>query len=440
MKHKVAIIGAGYAGLACAVELARRNVAVTLFDRSRVLGGRARLVTAGGRRIDNGQHILLGAYSCLLGLMRTVGASPQALEQRPLTLVMPGEFSLRAARLPAPLHLAVAFLRARGLSWHERRALFAMLRALRRQRYRLDPDRSVAILLREHEQPQRVIDLLWEPLCLAALNTPLERASARVFVNVLKDSLGAHAGASELLIPRTDLTELFPVQAARYLAKRRGRIHSGITVSGIIEDERGFELEGDPAFNQRYDQVVIATAPYHAGALLASTGRCARLVDQIDALKHEPITTVYLALDPRERLPEPMIALNRGPAQWAFDHGQLEGEPGLIACVISTAKAHPDLSHEELELAVLAQLENQLGRQFAAPTWTRTITEKRATIACTPDLYRPGPRTPVEGLWLAGDYLDSPYPATLESAARSGVAAATAILKTLAPPPTPTAS
>src|SRR5699024_10636381 len=106
----------------------------------------------------------------------------------------------------------------------------------------------------------------------------------------------------------------------------------------------------------------------------------------------------------------------------------------------STAKAHPDLSHEELELAVLAQLENQLGRQFAAPTWTRTITEKRATIACTPDLYRPGPRTPVEGLWLAGDSLDSPYPATLESAARSGVAAATAILKTLAPPPTPTAS
>lgn len=440
MKNTVAIIGAGYAGLACAVELARRDVHVTLFDRSRVLGGRARLVTAGERRIDNGQHILLGAYSCLLGLMRTVGASPQSLEQRPLTLVMPGEFSLRAARLPAPLHLVVAFLRARGLSWRERRALFSMLRALRRQSYRTDPDRSVAILLREHEQPQRVIDLLWEPLCLAALNTPLERASARVFVNVLKDSLGAHAGASELLIPRTDLTELFPVQAARYLAKRRGRIHSGITVSGIDEDERGFVLEGDPAFNQRYNQVVIATAPYHAGALLASTGRCARLIEQIEALRHEPITTVYLALDPRERLPEPMIALNRGPAQWAFDRGQLEGEPGLIACVISTAKAHPDLSHEELELTVLAQLETQLGRKFAAPSWTRTITEKRATIACTPDLYRPGSRTSVDGLWLAGDYLDSPYPATLESAARSGVAAATAILKTLAHHPSPTAS
>ena len=181
--------------------------------------------------------------------------------------------------------------------------------------------------------------------------------------------------------------------------------------------------------------MVIATAPYHAAPLLASTGACARLAEQIEALEHEPIVSVYLALGKGQTLPEPMIGLvsesPADPAQWVFDRGQLGGPEGLFCAVISARGPHETLPRDELILAVHAQLERQLGRRLPAPEWSQVIVEKRATIACRPGIFRPGIRTPLPGLWLAGDYLDSDYPATLESAVRSGVACANAILAEL---------
>lgn len=427
MPLRIAIIGGGYAGLACAVDLTRGGAHVTLFERSHTLGGRARVVVKDGHRVDNGQHILIGAYTELARLMRAVGQSPKVLERRPLTLVTPGKLELRAARLPAPLHLAVGLLRAKGLSWADRRAMRALMRHLKQFGSRIDAHATVAALLHDTAQTPRLIELIWAPLCVAALNTPIERASARVFASVLRDSLMGTAADSELLIPRTDLTELFPVQAARFLATRRGRLDTGTTITGVTRDALGFALGGDAFANRRFEHVVIATAPYHAGTLLRSAG-CETLAQQIDAFEHEPIVTVYLAFDESVHLPEPMIGLTSGPAQWAFDRGALGGEPGLLACVISAHGSHEDLSREELEAQVREQLSATLARELPQPLWSMTITEKRATIACTPGLTRPGIATPVPGLWLAGDYLDSPYPATLESAVRSGSAAARAIL------------
>ena len=427
--QRVAIIGGGYAGLACAVDLTRGGAQVTLFERSHTLGGRARVVVKDGHRVDNGQHILIGAYTELARLMRAVGQSPKTLERRPLTLVTPGTLALRAARLPAPLHLAFGLLFAKGLSWADRDAMRGLMRHLKKYGDRIGAHATVAALLHDTAQTPRVIELIWAPLCVAALNTPIERASARVFANVLRDSLMGTAADSELLIPRTDLTELFPVQAARYLATRRGRLDTGTTIAGITRDERGLALTGDSLPSRRYDHVVIATAPYHAGTLLRSTG-CDTLADQVDAFEHEPIVTVYLAFDESVRLPEPMIGLTGAPAQWAFDRGALGGEAGLLACVISAHGPHEALSREALEAQVREQLAATLGRTLPDPLWSMTITEKRATIACTPGLTRPGIATPVPGLWLAGDYVDSPYPATLESAVRSGSAVARAILAT----------
>jgi squalene-associated FAD-dependent desaturase len=426
---KVAIIGGGYAGLACAVELARAGAQATLFERSHTLGGRARVVVKDGHRVDNGQHILIGAYTELTRLMRITGQTPKTLERMPLTLVTPGRLRLVAARLPAPLHLAVGLLRARGLTWSDRRAMLRLMQHLKRLAFRIEPDMTVAELLRETAQTAPLIELIWAPLCVAALNTHTDEASAQVFANVLRDSLASNASASELLIPRTDLTELFPVQAGRYLATRRGRLETGVTISAIAHRPDGFALIGDPSDRRRFEHVVIATAPYHAGALLRSA-ECEDVADRIDALRHEPITTVYLGLGEGVRLPATMIGLANGPAQWAFDRGALGGEAGLIACVISASGPHGDLTRGELESATLEQLARQLGRSLPTPHWSMTITEKRATIACTPGLQRPATGTPTLGVWLAGDYLESPYPATLESAVRSGCAAAHAILAT----------
>jgi squalene-associated FAD-dependent desaturase len=428
----VAIIGAGYAGLACAVELARKRVPVTVFERSHTLGGRARVVAKAGWRVDNGQHILIGAYTELSRLLRLTGGSPKALEQLPLTLHTPGQMHLQAARLPAPLHLALGLLRASGLSWADRLGMIRLMRFLKKRRFRLDPQMTVDRLLAEARQSARLSRLVWEPLCVAALNTPIAEASAQIFANVLRDSLAADASASELLIPRVDLSELFPVPAARFLAVRRGKLRTGTAVEAIRRVPGGFHLTGDPG-KQLYRQVVLATAPHHAGALLASAGDCDRLAAMIDALPAEPITTVYLALGTTLRLAYPMIGLADGPAQWAFDRGRLGGPAGLIACVISTHGPHEALSREELLLAVHAQLERELVRRLPPPEWSQIITEKRATFACRPGLVRPGPQTPVRGLWLAGDYLDSEYPATLESAVRSGVDTAARVLRALEP-------
>ena len=431
--QSVAVIGAGYAGLACAVELAANGVQVNVFDRSHVLGGRARVVTKDGRRLDNGQHILIGAYTELARLLRLTGVSPKVFKRSPLLLHAPGRLHLQAARLPAPLHLAVGLLRARGLDWADRVAMLRLMRYLKRNGFRADPQQTVQALLHETHQTDALRRLVWEPLCIAALNTPAAQASAAIFANVLRDSLGADAHASELLIPRVDLSELFPVQAARYLAVRRGKIRSGTRVEAIETVDQGFRLSCDHPTGQVFDQVVVATAPYHAGALLRSTGRCDRLVAQIDALAYEPITTVYLGLGGTQRLPHPMIAVHDGPAQWVFDRGQLGGEVGLFACVISAHGPHEALDRADLEIAIHRQLERELQRRLPPPEWTMTITEKRATFACRPGLNRPTERTPVPGLWLCGDYLDSPYPATLESAARSGVAVAASVLQHTAP-------
>jgi len=421
----VAIIGAGYAGLACAVELASQDMEVTVFERSRTLGGRARVVRKDGWTVDNGQHLLIGAYTELTRLLRLTGVSPRQVRQLPLTLHIPGQFHLRAASLPAPLHLLMG--RARGLTWHERFAICTMLCQLKRRRFQFPAEMTVTELLTGCRQPPRLRNLLWEPLCLAALNTPAHEASAQIFANILRDTLAASSStASELLIPCVDLSELFPVPAARYLATRNGNILTGNAITAITPDNTGFRLTGAPGCRV-WPQVVIATAPHHAVSLLNSTGACPQFSAQVAALPSEPITTIYLAFGSGFALPSSMIGLTAGPAQWAFDRGQCTGPEGLVAAVISAPRHE---NRKTLIPTVLAQLERTLGSSLPEPQWTHIITEKRATIACHPGLVRPGIITPLPGLWLAGDYIESEYPATLESAVRVGVRCAREIAST----------
>lgn len=428
----VAIIGAGYAGLACAVELVNQDVEVTVFERSRTLGGRARAVMKDDWTVDNGQHLLIGAYAELTRLLRLTGVSPRQTKQLPLTLHIPGQLHLQAAALPAPLHLLMGLVCARGLNWRERFAVHTMLSHLKRKRFQLPAEMTVTGLLTSHHQPFRLRNLLWEPLCLATLNAPAHEASAQVFANILRDTLAAGSStASELLIPHVNLSELFPVPAARYLAARNGNILIGNAITAITPDGAGFRLAGAPG-HRVWPQVVIATAPHHATALLDSTGACPQLSSQVAALPSEPITTIYLAFGPSFALPAPMIGLTADPAQWAFDRGQCGSPEGLIAAVIS-APHHEYENHETLVPAVLAQLERTLGRSLPEPRWTHAITEKRATIACRPGIIRPSIATPLPGLWLAGDYIESEYPATLESAVRAGVRCAQEIMSARTP-------
>ena len=427
---QVAVVGGGYAGFAAAVTLARGGARVALFESSRTLGGRARVVDKDDYRVDNGQHILLGAYTETLRMLRLVGVKPGMLETRRLALVYPGlepPCELRAAPLPAPLHLAIGLLRAKGLGWGDKLAMARLMRRLKRDRFRVEPDRPVAALLKETAQTAKLSRLIWEPLCVAALNTPVASASAQVFANVLRDSLGAGASASDLLLPKVDLSELFPVPASRWLAMRGHTVRTAEPIKTIERIEGGYRLDGDP-WNTCFDHVVIATAPYHVAALLESFPAMAGLVEQIGQLKHEPIVTAWLAFDGPLNFPEPMIGLNGGYGQWAFDRSVLDGLEGLVGVVISASGAHQEISKDALEIALREELQAALG-PLPALKWAQIITEKRATFACTPGLRRPGTVTPEAGLWLAGDYVASDYPATIESAVQSGVIAGRSILK-----------
>ena len=425
MGRRVAIIGAGWAGLAAAVTLVDQGIAVEVFEASRHLGGRARRVTVEGLELDNGQHILIGAYAEALRLVRAVGVDPAgAFLRLPLELRTASGFRLRAASLPPPFHLLVGLLRAEGIGFGDRIATARLVAAHRRRAYRLARDDSVQAWLQRHRQPDTVRDALWTPLCTAALNTPVVRASAQVFLNVLRDTIEGDRGASDLLLPRIDLSALFPEPAARRVESLGGVVRLGVAVRRLEREPQGFQLDGS---GQRFTHVIVACAPQHAGPLLATLSGLEPLATRLARIEYEPIHTSYLQYPEQVALPFPMLGFQGGLALWAFDRGSLSGHRGLIACVQSGAGAHESLAQDELAAALHAELAHALPG-LPAPRWCRVIAEKRATFSCRVGLERPPNATSIPNLVLAGDYTASDYPATLEAAVRSGMAAARLVL------------
>ncbi len=388
--------------MAAAVTLAERGARVTVLESGPVPGGRARRVTIQGHTLDNGQHILVGAYTTLFSLMRTVGVPADAVLRIPLELRYADGFKFRAYYFPAPLGLLAGLLLARGLPWRERFGAVRFMLALRGMGFRLAEDCSVSTLLARHGQDGRIGHYLWKPLCVSALNTLPETASANVFLAVLRDTLASDAEASDLVLPKVDLSRLFPEPATEWLRAKGAEVRCGTTVRDLA------------ALKSDYDAVVLAIGPHQLNTLLPGAAA---------PFDYQPITTCYLQYEARSRLPFPMFGLADGLVQWVFDRGALTGEPGLFAAVISAQGDHQQMTQEELAATCHRELAAALPG-LSAPQWSRVIAEKRATIAVTAGLKRPAIETDLPGITLAGDYTDPEYPPTLEAAARSGVRAA----------------
>ena len=414
---RVAVVGAGWAGLAAAVRAREAGHAVVLFEMAAQLGGRARSVDIEGHALDNGQHILIGAYQRTLALMRTVGADPQALLTRlPLTLLYPDGRGLRLPPGPALPGFVRGVLSCRGWTWADRIALLAAATGWMLRGFRCDPALTVDMLCRH--LPPRVRALLIDPLCVAALNTPAAEASASVLLRVLRDALFSGPGAADLLLPRQPLGALLPAPARAWLQAAGAAVHAGRRVQQLEADGAGWRLDGE-----HFDAVVLACSAAEAARLAGAVAPdwSARAA----ALRYEPIVTAYLHCD-GVRWPTPMMALQEGsdaPAQFAFDHAALGGTPGVFACVVSGARPWIDRGLDATGAAVL----RQTAALLPGARVLRVLAEKRATFRCTPGLDRPPGRI-APGLWAAGDYTAGPYPATLEGAVRSGEAAAAALL------------
>ncbi len=419
--------------MAAAVSATQAGHHATIFEASRAVGGRARALNGilpDGTPVvlDNGQHILIGAYSDTLRLMRLVGVEPGAtLHRSPLNLQFPDGRGLALPRWPSPLDALGGMLMAKGWTWADKWSLLSAATGWQLRRFTCPPETTVAQLC--DTLTPRVMQTLIDPLCVSALNTPAGRASGQVFLRVLQDSLFGGQGSSNLLLPMVDLGSLFPQAAAAWVQARAGEVRLGTRVERLQwqTSSRQWQIHGEA-----FDAVLWATSSSFAAQALMEYAQVAPETiapalrswsTTAQALAFEAIATVY-AWSPTARLRQPMLSLHSDdgtetiptfPAQFVFDRGQLGGPRGLMAFVVSASTGE----REGLQSQVLHQAQVQLGLTLQA---VQTVVEKRATFACTPALQRP-PMGIAPGLWACGDYVDGPYPATLEGAVRSGWAA-----------------
>ena len=417
MPRRVAVVGAGWAGLAAAVAAVERGFDVTVYEATRSFGGRARtlpLAMPDGStvRADNGQHILIGAYVETLRLMERVGVRPaDVLLRLPLVLRDAQGRGIELPDWPSPLDAAAGTLRASGWSWGDKFSLLRAATGWQLAGFACAPGATVEALTRS--LTPRVREELIDPLCVAALNTPAARASGQVFLRVLRDSLFGRGHppwrGSNLLLPRQDLGRVLPDSAIAWLASRGAQLHVGKRVQALQRDGSGWVVEG-----ASFDDVVLAVPSTEAARLVVASGIDATAwAEAAQSLAFEAIATVYATGGPR--LPLPMLALRTSagaPAQFVFDRGQLGGPAGLLAFVVSASAGDK------------GTIESQVVAQARALGWNvqplQTVVEKRATFACTPGLRRPA-HAIAPGLWACGDYVDGPYPATLEGAVRSAL-------------------
>ena len=421
-RRSVAVVGAGWAGLAAAVGLTQSGLSVTILEMAPVPGGRARTVGDDAAHGDNGQHIMIGAYRSTLWLLKQVGVQPdEVLLRTPLALQDTQGQGLRLREGPA----AWEFTRA-VLAWRQW-PLAARLTLLRRcavwaaSGFRCEPALTVQELC-AGLPPALSVELL-EPLCVAALNTPAHEASAEVFLRVIRDALLGGRGCADLLLPRVPLGSLFPEAAQRWLESRGSRLLCRTRARSLDRHGAGWAVDG-----QAFDAVVLACTASEAARLAQPHVPAWATLAQ--GLRHQSILTSYVHCAGARFDHHPMARLDDGPAQFAFDHGWLSESPGVFAFVASAADAWMTEGLRAAESAVLTQARSLLRTCGAldSPRILRSVCERKATFACAAGLQRP-PAQVAPGLWAAADYVAGPYPATLETAVRSGLAAAHAIVE-----------
>ena len=438
---RLAVVGAGWAGLAAAVTLKSAGATVTVFEAAPLPGGRARRVDdLHMGAIDNGQHLLLGAYTDTLALIKQLHpekAAEELFHRIPQHLESAdGNFCLKAAKVPAPFHTLWGLLNARGLPWKDRWHATRMVAWLKLKNWQAPAGLTVAQLLEQHHQSNLLCRRLWIPLCLASLNTSSNQACAQLFLNVLRDSLDAPRAHSDMLIPNTDLTALWPQAAADTVTMRYRHI-----VREVCPTPSAVSIDGEA-----FDGCVLATPPYACARTLQpsdSSDASRTLLAQLAAFQYRAIATLTLQLEAPWTPPQPILLLDEQPArghlgQWVFKRPQALDQ---LSVVISDAEDYLKYDRTSFVDQIATQIREQVqrhpssgrGAQATMPAVKahRLIVEKRATFAAVTGLQRPHNQSPWPRLTLAGDWTDTGYPAVLEGAVRSGKQAAETLIKVL---------
>ena len=432
MSKQVCIIGGGWAGLAAAVELCSNNIPVTVYESAKQLGGRARSVNINNTTLDNGQHLMIGAYQQMLTLLKKIDVNESDVFYRTsqqLDIVdlktSRSVFSLKLAKLPAPWHLLMGMLRCPSLTLSEK--ISTLFRFNKLLNTNIKTDISVDQWLKQSGLTEKYIQYLLKPLCLAALTTHTNKASARAFQAILQQTFNGPADNTDLLIPKTDLGHLFPAAAKQYIEQHGGKVLTEHRINQIdFHNDRATSITVN---NQsiEVEHIMLATPANITHDLLLPSVYFKNCCEQISRLEYEPVTTVYLQYPQTVQLPKPMMGIINSSSEWLFDRRHCN-QSGLIAVVISANGPHMALNNQTLA----ERISNELSILF--PHWpdvlsSDVIREKRACFRCVTnvDNNRPSTTTAVQNLTLCGDYVyieenNAPgLPSTLEGSLQSGV-------------------
>ena len=442
MASDVIVIGGGFAGLSAACALAERGARVTVLEARPTLGGRATAFTDPhtGERVDNGQHILMGCYHETFAFLRRIGAEDHVRLQPELAVDVI-ERSGRRSRLvcpplPSPLHLMAGVIDWEALRWRDRLSVLKLREPLAHARAQLkgdhrrraaSPDETVKRWLERNGQTPKLVELLWEPLAVAALNQPIDHAAAEPFTRVLAQMLGPDRRDAAVGIPLKPLDELYVEPACAYLEAHGGLIRTNAQARVIVKDDAVSHVAvRDEVLRAG---TVICAAAWHAWPEILEGAEALRQVLQnAAATPASPIVTVNLWFD-RVVLDVPFIGLPGRVNQWVFDKRMAFGERAShLSTVSSGAESIVDKTNQELIDLAMEEIVDAIPAVGAATLRRATVVrEKRATFSLAPGLpARPATRTGIKGLLLAGDWIDTGLPATIESAVVSGHLAASA--------------
>ncbi len=439
--QRVAVVGGGFAGLAAAVRLAEQGFVVSVLEARKQLGGRARSFRdrASGAVIDNGQHAMMGCYSSTLGFLERIGTTAKLRRQPNLCVPMihaqRGRGEIRCPALPGPLHAAAGLLGFRLLGRRERvGALLGGLRiaAMRTRRDARLAELSVAELLASVGQSSEACRSLWFPLAIATCNEAPDRVAAAPFAEVLGLALFGSRADSQFVFPGVGLSELYTDAARSFVERRGGEVRCGADVRGLVLD--GGRLSAvalRDGSRVPADACILAVPPHALPPLLPGELRTTPGLRGIDRLESSPIVSVHLWLD-RPVLETDFVGLVGTTTQWLFDRTRLCGaapaEAGhCLSAVISAGQGVVEQDGEAIARTVLADLRSLLpGARDARLLHRVVVKERRATLSATPEAtrLRPGATTPIDNLFLAGDWTDTGLPPTIESAVRSAERAA----------------
>jgi zeta-carotene desaturase len=445
----VVVIGGGVAGLRAAVELAARGARVTVLEAKSLLGGRATAFDdpATGERVDNGQHVMLGCYAETFSFLRQIGTEDRVRVQPNLEVDFVDRRGvrsrLRLPGLPPPMNLLAGLLDWSALDWRDRMAAArlagpiriaqAELRARRKgktpERIAASPGETVEEWLVNNGQTARIREMLWEPLALASLNQSVRTAAAPPFAAVLAQMFSGAPRDAALALPVCPLDELYAEPSRRFIESRGGEIRIGCPARIHLQNGQATQVEARG--NRFAAGAIVAAVPWYAvselfigdTAPLDATRRAAA------ATQASPIASVNLWLD-RGILKTPFLGLPGRSMQWAFDKGQMfESDSSHITLISSGADGVMALQNDELIALALRELRDALPEARAAKVLRASVVrERRATFSIAPGQpKRPATQTAVPGLVLAGDWVDTGLPATIESAAISGRRAAEAL-------------